>query len=99
MAVPELSLRCLTCFICDGPGTEMQKLSKVTRKGHPQMLSYAECVGNAELIRRLNEDWNDGYEPKLRYHLDCRTELYNCVKSISTAISNRKFFRLIIQKK
>uniref|UniRef100_UPI00358F5C61 uncharacterized protein n=1 Tax=Myxine glutinosa TaxID=7769 RepID=UPI00358F5C61 len=75
----------LRCFICDDPGTEMQKLSKVTQKGHSQMLSYSECVDDAALIRRLNEDWKNGDDPKLRYHLDCRTELYNRVKSISTA--------------
>jgi hypothetical protein len=89
MAAPGHGLR---CFICDGPGTEMQKLSKVTRKGHPQMLTYSDHVDDAAMIRRLNEDWNNGDDPKLRYHLDCRTELYNRVKSISTATDNRKFF-------
>lgn len=79
----------LRCFICGGPGTEIQNLSKVTQKGHPQMVSYSESVDDVALIRRLNEDWNNGDDPKLRYHLDCRTELYNRVKSISTG--NRRF--------
>lgn len=83
----------LRCFISDGPGTKIQKLSKVTKKGYPQILSYSEQVDNsAELIARLNEDWNNGDDSKLRYHLDCRTELFNRVKSLSTATANRKFF-------
>ena len=80
----------LRYFICDGQGTELQKLSKATRKGYPQMLSYAECLNDAALTRRLNEDWNNGDDPNLRYHMGCRTELYNRMKSIST--ENRKYF-------
>ena len=72
----EDSVACgLRCFICGGHGTEIQKLSKVTQKGYPQSLAYSESVDDAALIRRLHEDWKNGDDPKLRYHLECRTML------------------------
>ncbi|CAL8399067.1 unnamed protein product [Arctogadus glacialis] len=75
----------LRCFICGGPGTEMQKLSKVTHKGYQQLLSYSEIVDDAMLINSLHEDWKDGDDPKLKYHLDCRNELYHRSRSVSIA--------------
>jgi hypothetical protein len=80
----------LRCFICGGPGTEMQKLSKVTHKGYQQLLSYSEIVDDAMLINRLHEDWKDGDDTKLKYHLDCRTEL--CHRSRSVSNANRSGF-------
>ena len=80
----------LRCFICGGPETEMQKLSKVTPKGYPQILSYSESVNDVALISRLNKDWKNGDNPMLRYHLNCRTELYHRSRSIS--IEKCKFF-------
>ena len=77
-------------FVCDGPGTVMQKLSKSFEKA---------TTDDVALIMRLKEDWNNGDDPKLRYHLDCRTELYNHVKSICSATVNCKFCRFIIHKK
>lgn len=71
----------------------MQKLSKVTHKGYQQLLSYSKIVDDAMLINRLHEDWKDGDDPKLKYHLDCRTELYHRSRSVS--IANRTGFFLV----
>ncbi len=91
----------LRCFICGGSGIEKHTLSKVSNKGHPRILSHSELVGDAALIGRLNEDWNNGEDSKLRYHVDCKTELYSRARSISTATetANRKLFLFIIQRK
>ena len=94
----------LMCFICDGPETEREKLINITKRGLPQILTNSEQVGDAKLIRRLQsttEAWNNGEDSKLRYHKDCKTKLYNRVKSISTATANRKllvFLHLYIKK-
>ena len=92
----EDSVACgLRCFICGGPETEIQKLSKVTQKGYAQILSYSESVDDAALIRRLHEDWKNGDDPKLRYHLECKTEPYNRARSISTG--NHTFFFIVMK--
>ena len=89
----ELSLR---CFICGGQGIDKQNLSKVSNKGHPRILSQSELVGDAALIKRLNENWKNGENSKLSYHVDCKTELYTRARSISTAdeTANRKYLFL-----
>lgn len=73
----------------------MQKLSKVTHKGYQQLLSYSKIVDDAMLINRLHEDWKDGDDPKLKYHLDCRTELYHRSRSVSIANRTGFFFSFI----
>ena len=56
----EDSVACgLRCFICGGPETEIQKLSKVTQKGYAQIFFNSECADDAALIRRLREDWKN----------------------------------------
>lgn len=82
----------LRCFICGGSGTEVQKLSKVSQKGYQQLLFYCKIVDDAMVINRLHEDWRDGDDPKLMYHLDCRTNLYHDSRSESTAKSTFKTF-------
>ena len=87
----------LMCFICDGPETE-RKLTNVTKRGLPPLLTYSEQVGEAERIRRLQrttEAWNNGEDSKLQYHREYKTKLYNRVKSVSTATADRVFFPFI----
>lgn len=74
----------LRCFICDGREIDKKSLSKVTEKGYSQLASCTEQVRDASLRERLQEDWNDGNNPRLRYHMDCRTELINHVRRKST---------------
>ena len=66
------------------------KNSQKSLKGYQQLLSYSEIVDDAMLINRLHEDWKDGDDTKLKYHLDCRTELYHRSRSVS--IANRSGF-------
>ena len=78
-------------FVCDGPGDcDAKSCQRSFEKA---------TTDDVALIMRLKEDWNNGDDPKLRYHLDCRTELYNHVKSICSATVNCKFCRFIIHKK
>ncbi len=75
------------CFICGGPETPTQKLVLATSKGYHGLLGYVETVGNAEILKRLNE----AYEVKsVRYHRQCKCDLYNeSVKVTTEAITDK----------
>ena len=63
------------CFICDGPPeTPAQKLVKVTPKGYPTLLAYAEAVGSSTVLEHLKKSWHAG---RIRYHFECKRDLYN----------------------
>ncbi len=76
----------LICFICGGPETPVQKLVQVTQKGYSTLLTYAEVVGNAIILERM-EAWNVG---RLRYHFECKRDLYNMSVKV-TKKSARKY--------
>ncbi len=69
------------CFICGGPEAPTQKLVLATSKGYHGLLGYLETVGNAEILKRLNE----AYEVKsVRYHRQCKCDLYNESVKVTT---------------
>ena len=73
----------LNCFICEGPETPVQKLAQATPKGYPTLLAYPEAVGNATMLERMKEAWNDA---RLRYHVECKRDLYN--KSVKATLKS-----------
>ncbi len=74
------------CFICGGPETPTQKLVLATSKGYHGLLGYVETVGNADILKRLNE----AYEVKsVRYHRQCKCDLYNESVKVTTEATGK----------
>ena len=71
----------LSCFICEGPETPAQKLVKTTTKGYPTLLGYTEKIKNASMLERIREAELAG---RLRYHRQCRRDLYNKSVQVTT---------------
>jgi len=80
------------CFICEGPETPTQKLAQVTSKGYHTLLAYAEAVEDAAILEHMKESWSDR---KLRYHFECRRDLYN--KSVKVTSKSTRKCRTILQ--
>ena len=74
MDVDDIPATPLNCFICEGPETPAQKLAQATPKGYPTLLAYAEAVGNATMLEHMKKAWNVA---RLRYHIECKRDLYN----------------------
>lgn len=79
------------CFICEGSETPAQKLVHVTPKGYPTLLGYAEAIGNATILERMKESWS---VRRLRYHFECKRDLYN--KSVKASLKTTRKCRSII---
>ncbi len=73
-------------FICGGPETPTQKLVLATSKGYHGLLGYVKTVGNADILKRLNE----AYEVKsVRYHRQCKCDLYNESVKVTTEATGK----------
>ncbi len=56
-------------------------------KGYHGLLGYVETVGNAEILKRLNEAY---YEVKsVRYHRQCKCDLYNESVKVTTEATGK----------
>ena len=75
------------CCICDGPETSAQKLMKALPKGYSALLGYAEAIGNSAVLECIKEACK---VESVRYHKECRLELYNNAVKVKTK-STRKY--------
>ena len=75
-----------SCFICEGLETGTKKLTQATSRGYPSLLKYVEAVGNPDILARMKEAYDLGI---LKYHLECKTDLYNRYAQVVKASSSK----------